>query len=157
MAMIAIDGKEVVTRVIAIEDAHAVAELSGQLGYDTCATRIADRIASILPLSDDHMALVACVGGQIVGWVEAEVARHLQSEPHSVITGLVVRDGARSLGVGSRLCAEGEEWSLQRGITVLRVTSRMTRERAHRFYLREGFVQTKTSAVFEKILSSETE
>lgn len=157
MAMIAIDGQQVVTRAIAVEDAEAVAELSGQLGYETSSTKMTDRISSILPLRDDHLALVACVGGQVVGWIEAEVARHLQSEPHTVITGLVVQDGARSLGVGSRLCAQVEEWSLERGVPVIRVTSRMTRERAHRFYLREGFVQTKTSAVFEKILSSETE
>jgi hypothetical protein len=31
----------------------------------------------------------------------------------------------------------------------------MTRSRAHQFYLREGFVQTKTSAVFEKILGGD--
>ena len=157
MAMIAIDGQEVVTRAVVMEDAEAIAELSGQLGYETSSTRMTDRIASILPLTKDHLVLVACVGGEVVGWIEAEVARHLQSEPHTVITGLVVRDGARSLGIGSRLCAEAEEWSLQRGVPLIRVTSRMTRERAHRFYLREGFVQTKTSAVFEKILSSETE
>jgi len=155
--MIAIDGQEVVTRVIALEDAEAVAELTCQLGYETSATKMGERIASILPLAEDHLVLVACVDGQVVGWIEAETGRHLQSEPHTVITGLVVRDGARSVGIGSRLCADVEEWSMQRGIAVLRVTSRMTRERAHRFYLREGFVQTKASAVFEKILSSETE
>jgi len=83
--------------------------------------------------------------------------RHLQSDPHTLITGLVVREDARSLGVGKRLCTEIEEWSQEKGIVLIRVTSRMTRERAHQFYLREGFVQTKTSAVFEKILSSETE
>jgi len=32
------------------------------------------------------------------------------------------------------------------------VTSRMSREGAHRFYLREGYERVKTSAVFEKIL-----
>jgi GNAT superfamily N-acetyltransferase len=157
MAMIAIDGQEIVTREIAVEDAEAVAELSGQLGYESSAQQMRERIAGLLPLRQDHIALVACVQGKVVGWIEAEIARHLQSEPHTLITGLVVRDGVRSLGVGKRLCTEVEEWSQERGITVLRVTSRMTRDRAHLFYLREGFVQTKTSAVFEKILSNETE
>jgi hypothetical protein len=32
------------------------------------------------------------------------------------------------------------------------VRSRATREAAHRFYLREGYTQTKTSAVFTKSL-----
>jgi hypothetical protein len=46
-----------------------------------------------------------------------------------------------------------EEWSRVKGLAVVRVTSRSTREAAHRFYLREGYRQTKTSAVFEKVLS----
>jgi GNAT superfamily N-acetyltransferase len=72
---------------------------------------------------------------------------------HALIGGLVVKDGMRSLGVGRRLCAGVENWSRSRGIFVVRVTSRSTRERAHRFYLREGYRQTKISAVFEKVLS----
>jgi hypothetical protein len=42
-------------------------------------------------------------------------------------------------------------------LPLLRVTSRSTREGAHRFYLREGFVHTKTSLVFEKVLSEATQ
>jgi GNAT superfamily N-acetyltransferase len=78
---------------------------------------------------------------------------HLQSAPHALIGGLVVKDGVRSLGLGRKLCAEVAAWSRSKGIAVLRVTSRMARENARRFYLRDGFRQTKTSAVFEKVLS----
>jgi GNAT superfamily N-acetyltransferase len=142
-----------VVRQIAPEDAEAVAELSGQLGYETSAREMKGRIEKMLPLEDSHLVLVACLKDEVAGWVEAEIVRHLQSPPHTLITGLVVKDSARSFGIGKRLCSEVERWSLQRCVPVVRVTSRMTRERAHRFYLREGFVQTKTSAVFEKILS----
>ena len=76
----------------------------------------------------------------------------MQSEPYALLTGLVVRDGVRSLGVGRRLCAAIEEWARGRGITTVRVTSRSTRERAHAFYLREGYSEIKTSKVFEKAL-----
>ena len=92
------------------------------------------------------------MGTGVVEWIEAAITHHLQSAPHALITGLVVRDGARSMGVGKRLCAEVEAWSRGKGVAVVRVTSRMSREGAHRFYLREGFERTKTSAVFEKIL-----
>lgn len=153
MATIATDGNEVTIREIVPEDAGAIAELSGQLGYETSAGEMKARIEAMLPLPDDHLAVVACFKDEVVGWVEAEVVRHLQSPVHALITGLVVKEGVRSLGVGKRLCAEVDRWSRQRNVPVIRVTSRMTRERAHRFYLREGFVQTKTSAVFEKVLS----
>lgn len=140
-------------RVIGLEDAAAVAELSVQLGYEATAAAIEERIATLLLNAENQVALVACVGGDVVGWIEASVVRHLQSEPQALIGGLVVKDGVRGLGVGKRLCAEVEAWTKNKGLTVVRVTSRSTREGAHRFYLREGYTQTKTSAVFEKVLS----
>lgn len=140
-------------REIAPEDAAAVAELSDQLGYPASTDRMRERIEAMLPVREDHLVQVACFRGKVVGWIEAEILRHLQSDPHTLITGMVVKDGVRSLGVGKRLCHGVEQWSRRKGISVVRVTSRMTREGAHRFYLREGYVQTKTSAVFEKILS----
>jgi GNAT superfamily N-acetyltransferase len=140
-------------RAIALADASAIAELSAQLGYDANVAEMRKRIAALLPLPDDHIALVACLDSEVVGWIEAEVAHHLQSSAHTLITGLVVKDGVRSHGIGRRLCSEVEEWSRRNGISIVRVTSRSTRERAHRFYLRDGFAQTKISHVFEKVLS----
>jgi predicted N-acetyltransferase YhbS len=140
-------------RGISSEDAAAVAELSVQLGYEASAAQMAERIEALLAKAESQVALVACVGGEVVGWIEASIVRHLQSEPHTLIGGLVVRDGIRSLGVGRRLCAEIEAWSRNKGLMVVRVTSRSTREDAHRFYLREGYRLTKTSAVFEKVLT----
>jgi len=152
MAPTATDVRTLTVREIALDDAVAVAELSGQLGYKTSSSEMTQRIHTILPLRS-HVALVACLAGSVVGWIEAEVVHHLQSAPYALITGLVVKDGVRSSGVGKRLCNEVEQWSRQHGLSLLRVTSRSTREGAHRFYLREGFVQTKTSLVFEKVLS----
>jgi predicted N-acetyltransferase YhbS len=140
-------------RMIATEDAAAVAELSVQLGYQASPTEIEERITALLSNTENQIALVACADGVVVGWIEASIVRHLQSAPHALIGGLVVKDGVRGLGVGKRLCAEMEAWTRNKGLTVVRVTSRSTREGAHRFYLREGYRQTKTSAVFEKILS----
>lgn len=153
MGTIATDRQEIVVREILPKDAEAVAELSGQLGYASSASEMKDRIEGMLPLESDHLVLVACDGDETVGWIEAEIVQHLQSPAHTLITGLVVSERARSLGIGKKLCFEVERWSLGRGVPVIRVTSRMTRERAHQFYLREGFTQTKTSAVFEKILA----
>jgi predicted N-acetyltransferase YhbS len=139
-------------RGIARADAAAVRELSIQLGYEASQAEIEERITVLLSNAEAQVALVACAGEEVVGWIEASIVRHLQSAPHTLIGGLVVKDGVRGLGVGKRLCAEVEDWSRNKGLTVLRVTSRSTREGAHRFYLREGYRQTKTSAVFEKVL-----
>jgi len=145
--------RDLVVRGIALEDAMAVAALCGQLGYPASAAEIVERIKDLLTRAGDQVAYVACLGDEVVGWLEVSIVHHLQSAPYALIGGLVVRDGVRSLGVGRRLCAEVEEWSRGKGMGVLRVSSRMTRKDAHRFYLRNGFRQTKTSAVFEKVLS----
>jgi GNAT superfamily N-acetyltransferase len=92
------------------------------------------------------------VDSQVAGWIEAVVEHHLQSAPFALITGLVVRDEMRGLGVGKRLCEEIERWAREQGLRVVRVTSRSTRESAHRFYLRDGYKLIRTSSVFEKIL-----
>lgn len=139
-------------RRIAPDDAAQVVELSRQLGYEISVEAVAERIRLLDPYAEREIALVACAGVEVVGWIEASIAYHLQSPAHSLITGLVVKDGMRSMGAGKRLCAEVEAWSRSKGIAILRVTSRIARERAHRFYLREGFAQTKTQAVFEKVL-----
>ena len=143
----------VTVRMIAREDAAAVAELSVQLGYEVSAAETEERITVLLSNLENQVALVACANGDVLGWIEASIVRHLQAAPHTLIGGLVVKDGVRGLGVGKRLCAEVEAWTKNKGLKVVRVTSRSTREGAHRFYLREGYTQTKTSAVFEKVLS----
>jgi GNAT superfamily N-acetyltransferase len=144
-------------RPIAPEDAGDVAELSGQLGYEASVDAINERIGRLLSCPERQIAFVACLapekGTEIVGWIEVSIMHELQSPPYSFISGLVVREGRRSLGIGKRLCAEVETWSRNQGITTLRVTSRMSREGAHRFYRREGFQQIKIWAVFEKMLS----
>ncbi|NYF77836.1 GNAT family N-acetyltransferase [Granulicella arctica] len=138
-------------RTISPEDSVAVAELCAQLGYEATATEVRERIDTLLS-NPEQVALVACLDIEVVGWIEAAVIRHIQSPAHALIGGLVVKDHIRSLGIGKQLCAEVETWSRAKGLTVVRVTSRSTRESAHRFYLREGYSQTKISAVFEKLL-----
>jgi GNAT superfamily N-acetyltransferase len=144
------DNKAISVRPISPQDAEAAAELSGQLGYKNSAATMRNRIEKLLCNSKSQAAFVACIGAEVVAWIEIAIVQHLQSEPHTVVGGLVVRDSMRSRGIGSRLLSEAEEWSRKQGIPVVRVRSQAARQDAHRFYLREGYWQVKTSAVFEK-------
>ncbi len=144
------DNKLISVRPISPQDAEAAAELSGQLGYKASAAIMRNRIEKLLCDGGSQAAFVACVGAEVVAWIEIAIVQHLQSEPHTVVGGLVVREDVRSRGIGSRLLSEAEEWSRKQGIPVVRVRSQAARQDAHRFYLREGYRQVKTSAVFEK-------
>jgi predicted N-acetyltransferase YhbS len=141
---------EVSVRRVRPEDAETVAELNGQLGYPSMVNEVRERI---IALSASQAVFVACVGEEVVGWIDIALTTHLQSRPFALIGGLVVKEGLRGQRIGKRLCEEAENWSRAQGVDVVRVTSRSTREDAHRFYLRDGYAEVKTSRVFEKKLS----
>ncbi|HUZ93364.1 MAG TPA: GNAT family N-acetyltransferase [Edaphobacter sp.] len=145
-----------IVRPVLLEDAEAISKLSAQLGYEASSEAIAQCIGQTF-CRTDHAAFVACLKSmedtEIVGWIEATLMQELQSPSFALITGLIVSEAHRGLGIGKQLCAEVESWGREQGVSKIRVTSRISRERAHRFYLREGFKRIKTWAVFEKMLS----
>jgi GNAT superfamily N-acetyltransferase len=132
-------------------DAAAAAVLSGELGYPVSVEEMERRIESLAGRAD-HAVYVACVGGEVAGWIDVGVTQHLQSEPRAEIGGLVVARDARGAGIGRLLVTRAEQWALERGLGSMVVRSQIAREGAHRFYLREGYERTKTSAVFTKKL-----
>lgn len=143
---------EIQIRPIQSEDAGMVAALAAQLGSTRTAIAVSAWIAA---LRDDksQAAFVACLGKQVVGWVEVSIQQRIQSMPYALIGGLVVAENIRNQGVGRNLCAQAEQWAWEHGMHKIRVTSRSSRDGAHRFYLRRGYLETKTSIVFEKAAS----
>ena len=144
---------EVNVRPMDVADAEVVAALTGQLGYERTAAQVGEWIEGLRG-REGQAAFVAELGGEVVGWIEVSLERRLQSGVYGLIGGLVVKEGVRGGGVGRRLCERAEAWSGEQGARKIRVTSRSTREAAHRFYLRDGYRQVKVSMVFEKELGS---
>jgi len=146
------EGQVTIRRVVP-GDAEAVAELNGQLGYPATVEETRQRIEALDGQNGVRAVLVACLGDEVSGWVDVALSFHLQSPEYALIGGLVVKDGMRGLGIGRRLCEEAEAWGREKGVLRIRVTSRSTRTDAHRFYLRDGYAEVKTSRVFEKLLT----
>jgi ribosomal protein S18 acetylase RimI-like enzyme len=144
------DAAEVTIRAIEPGDADAVSALCGELGYQRSPAEVTEWMGRAAREALSQAAFVACLGEEVVGWIEVSVERRLQSPPFAFIGGLVVKDGFRSRGIGRRLCAHAEAWSWERQLEIVRVTSRSTRTAAHRFYRREDYGEVKTSLVFEK-------
>lgn len=145
------DGSRLDIRSVRPNDADAVAELVTQLGYERTPEQVRRWILD-LASRPEQACFVAELNGEVIAWIDVSLEHHLQSELSGLIGGLVVKDGARGAGIGKRLCQQAEDWSRQQGAKKIRVTSRSTREAAHRFYLRDGYRQTKISMVFEKPL-----
>jgi GNAT superfamily N-acetyltransferase len=88
----------------------------------------------------------------VVGWVHVFAQPMLVAEHTAEIGGLIVGEGYRSGGIGQRLLAAAEDWARAHGLTHLYVRSNVIRERAHRFYEREGYETTKRQRIFHKAL-----
>ena len=142
-----------ILRELRPDDAEAAARLCGELDYPVSAEEMAERIRTQTALAD-HVIFVACLPDRsVAGWIDVHITHYLQTGPRAEIGGLVVGDGTRSQGIGRGLVARAEAWAAARGMTHMMVRSRISRERAHQFYLREGYQRTKTSAVFAKELN----
>ena len=133
-------------------DVPVVTALCGELGYPTTPEEIVARFEDLSGRPEDAL-FVAEVSGTVVGWLHVGVVRALTHAPEARVHGLVVASGERGRGTGRRLLERAESWTAARGLPRIRLTSRVSREDAHRFYERCGYSRTKTSLVFEKPLS----
>ncbi len=133
-------------------DVKELCDLSAELGYPSQPDAMQRRIEVLTRLAD-HMVYVATFDTEIAGWIHVGIVHHLQADSRAEIGGLVVGAKARSKGIGRELVARAEQWALQQGVSSVVVRSQIARQDAHRFYLREGYKQTKNSAVFTKMLT----
>ena len=102
--------------------------------------------------SGDHALFVAESDGRLAGWLQVSFPRIFETPASAEIAGLVVDENRRGAGIGPLLLAAAEGWARNRGCRAIRVRSNVVRERAHRFYEREGYGRMKTEQVFEKPL-----
>jgi GNAT superfamily N-acetyltransferase len=140
-------------RPMSPSDAAQAAELSGELGYAATADAMHARLLQLADLRD-HVVYAACLGDEVVGWIDVGVVHHLQSPPYGEIGGLVVSANHRGRGIGKKLVGMAEQWITGKGVTTILVRSQLAREAAHQFYLQQNFSRTKTSAVFSKRITS---
>ena len=133
-------------------DAGPMAELTTQLGYPVDAATLGERLADVRTRTDDGVLVAVDADDRPIGWVHVARLALLEASDLACINGLVVDDDHRSRGVGASLVEAAERWARARGAAAIMVRSRSTRERAHRFYERLGYVEVKRSHVFEKPL-----
>ena len=133
-------------------DAPELAKLAGQLGYPTDAMAIRQRLRDI----DEQGAGIVLVAengdGAITGTAHVHAEYSVVDDPKAHLADLVVDESFRSAGIGAALLHATESWAREHGLSRMRVNSNVIRERAHRFYLREGYAENKRQAVFLKQL-----
>ena len=143
------DGQEITVRSANEADIEALCKLNAQLGYPADCEVLKARVAFILN-HPAHKLFVACVGGNVIGYVHGFEQRMLIMHPFVEVGSLVVDEAWRSKGVGKILMQRIENWTKQQGCHLVLLHSNIVRERAHQFYLNFGYRLLKTSRVFIK-------
>jgi len=144
---------KVVIRRARLADASVVAELSGQLGYPTSPEKMAVRLAHLIRHPRFGGVLIAETSERrVIGWVQVSVTPLLEVALRAEVNGLIVAEGQRSSGAGAKLLRAAEEWAKSKGCDSMSVRSNVIRDRAHAFYLRNGYEHYKTQKAFRKKL-----
>jgi GNAT superfamily N-acetyltransferase len=133
-------------------DAQAIAELGAQLGYPSTRQQIATRLAGVEAEPSSRVLVAENGDGHVIGWLHVAARTQLTEDCSAEILGLVVDESSRGVGIGAALIRAAEEWARTEGCVRMRVRSRDTRERAHRFYERAGYARNKVQLVLHKTL-----
>jgi GNAT superfamily N-acetyltransferase len=128
-------------------DAPALVELCRQLGYPVQPGDV--RAYLRRRRGPEGSVLLAVQAGRVVGWLEVGVQAALHRGTWAEVSGLVVEEKSRSQGVGRQLLAAAGSWARVHRLSRLRVRTNSVRERAARFYEREGFRLTKEQRVYD--------
>jgi GNAT superfamily N-acetyltransferase len=134
------------------DDAEALAALSTQLGYPSTPEQLRVRLQRVRETNVGEVFVAVDSDARVVGWAHAAPRFGLEDEPTVELAGLVVDEAARGAGVGVALLRAVEAWARAKGIDCVRVHSNTIRERAHRFYRREGYGDVKRQFLFKKIV-----
>ena len=133
-------------------DAGPLAVLAGELGYPTASEEMKARLRAIKPSADDAIFVAQTPTGEVIGWIHVSVTRLLEVPLRAEVNGLVVGEAYRSSGAGARLLDEAEAWARKRKCVSMSVRSNVMRDRAHKFYERQGYEHYKTQKAFRKQL-----
>jgi len=119
------------------------------LGYDYPEERTRARVEQILGSNDK--LLVAELDGTAAGYVHAADYECTYADSLKHIIALVVDERFREKGIGRTLVSVIERWAKETGASGIRLTSRTSREDAHKFYIACGYVDRNESKVFYKM------
>jgi GNAT superfamily N-acetyltransferase len=125
-----------------------VAALSNQLGYPCSVADLSYRF-KLLNANPQQAMIIATEGDKVLGWIHLEAVLDLIEEVKVEIKALIVDENARGKGIGRELVKSAREWAKTNQISTIYLSCNIIREKAHAFYLKEGFQNVKTSHFFE--------
>ncbi|SER05059.1 GNAT family N-acetyltransferase [Piscibacillus halophilus] len=129
-----------------MNDIQVLAELMGDLDYPTEVENMEKRFVRIHNHPDYHTLIYEVEEGVIgmIGMIRAY--RYEHDLPYVRVVSMVVKESQRGQGVGRDLLKAAEAWAKDQSCHMLTLNSgnREERQKAHKFYERNGYVGSAT-------------
>jgi ribosomal protein S18 acetylase RimI-like enzyme len=108
---------------------------------DALAPGFSEVLARAVRAQDPRSTVLIAEGtdGTLLGFISLKVTEDVTGSERGHVADLAVTETARRLGVGRALMNAGEQWSRDRGLTVVSLDVWSTNERAQAFYERLGY------------------
>ncbi|MBX2952088.1 MAG: GNAT family N-acetyltransferase [Leadbetterella sp.] len=125
------------------DDTTAVANLLQQLGYEGAADFLPGKIHSFITDPDEYCLVAEETRGQVIGFISIHIIPQIALKgDFARISYFSVDEHFRSRGVGKLLEEYGEKIARERNCDRIELHSHSRREDAHRFYYRQGYVES---------------
>ena len=126
-------------RAAEMNDSAALAQLMGELGYETTESEMQKRIEKIAA-DERYRTFVAMHDGKVCGMIGTLTnLSYEHNDPGGRILALAIVSTMRRCGIGRALIATAEKDFLQRKIRRVALDTRLTREDAPKFYESLGY------------------
>jgi len=145
--------KDIIIRDAKMDDSKDLAILAGQLGYPCTENEVRTRIVPYLNNKNSRI-VVAEIDNKVVGWTSLDVVEHFYMEKYISISGLVIDERLRGLGIGHKIINESITWTKGKKINIIKLSANVIRKDAHKFYEKNGFKKIKEQYVFINNITS---
>jgi ribosomal protein S18 acetylase RimI-like enzyme len=133
------ESKAVTIRPAEATDAEVLAELMGELGYETRASEMEMRLETILK-DPNYQTFVSVSGGKVCGMIGCSVQHSYEhNNVGARILALIVSKSMRGQGVGKELVRAAENDLMAKNISRVALNTRFARKEAHEFYEKLGY------------------
>lgn len=124
-----------------IGDAERLVELIVDLGHPITLEKLRANMTTLVSMGLDP--IVAETGGRVVALCVPSIMQVLHRDtPVGRISTTIVDPAYRGAGLGALMVTEAERRLSEAGCALVEVTSNNSRDRAHRFYEKLGYVLT---------------
>lgn len=128
--------------------------LNSQLGYETEESAFSKRFLFLVAHPEHSVIVAKNNSGKIIAWMHMGLRFLIEADHFAQIAAIVVSEDQRSTGIGTHFLKVAEDWAKHHGMNQIGLSSSLVREKAHKFYLKNGFSNSKTSKAFVKNLNT---